>query len=104
MCFYIHTGLKYAYAHTRTSMLKTVTSLFQHEIRVNSGEVVGVKPYQLPFASQEYVEKEVKKLIDVEVVEPSVSLFSSLMVLVKKKDGSLRLRIDFRKLNSITIQ
>ena len=72
--------------------------------RVNSGEVVGVKPCQLPFASQEYVEKEVKKLIDVEVVEPSVSLFSSLMVLVKKKDGSLRLRIDFRKLNSITIQ
>ena len=79
------------------------TSTIQHEIHVKSDEVVRMKPYQLPFASQEFVKEEVQKLLDMGVVEPSVSPFSSPIVLVKKKDGSLRLCIDFRKLNAFTI-
>ncbi|GFR89431.1 reverse transcriptase [Elysia marginata] len=35
------------------------TKTIQHEIHVNSDEIVKVKPYQLPFASQEFVKEEV---------------------------------------------
>ena len=36
------------------------------------------------------------------MVEPSISPYSSPIVLVPKKDGSVRFGIDFRKLNKVT--
>ena len=41
-------------------------------------------------------------MLDAGVIEPSTSPWTSPIILVKKKDGSLRLCIDYRKLNSIT--
>ena len=48
------------------------------------------------------MDKEVKKLLDILAVA-SVSPFSSPMVSVKRKDGSLHLFIDFLKVDVITI-
>ena len=41
-------------------------------------------------------------MIDLDVIEPSVSPYSSSVVLVPKKDGSVRFCIDFRKVNKVT--
>ena len=79
------------------------TVTVQHEILVSSNEVIRVKAYKLSFESQEFVKEEIKKLLELNVIEPSVCPFCSPIVLVKKKDGSLHLCIDFRKLNSVTI-
>ncbi|KAK7109065.1 hypothetical protein V1264_013177 [Littorina saxatilis] len=76
--------------------------LVQHMVRIPEGTVVNVKQYPLPFESQKVVEEEVKKMLDLDVIEPSISPFSSPIVLVKKKDGSTRFCIDFRHLNKIT--
>ncbi|KAK7088759.1 hypothetical protein V1264_022640 [Littorina saxatilis] len=76
--------------------------LVQHVVRIPEGAVVNVKQYPLPFESQKVVEEEVKKMLDLDVIEPSISPFSSPIVLVKKKDGSTRFCIDFRHLNKIT--
>ncbi|GFR64803.1 SCAN domain-containing protein 3, partial [Elysia marginata] len=75
----------------------------QREIHVISDEIVRVKPYQLSFASQKFVKKEVKRLLELGVIEPSVNPFSSPIILVKKKEGSLRFCIDFQILNIITV-
>ena len=43
-------------------------------------------------------------MLDAGVIRPSNSPWCNAVVLVRKKDGSLRFCIDFRKLNSLTVK
>ncbi|GFO05646.1 scan domain-containing protein 3 [Plakobranchus ocellatus] len=78
------------------------TTTVEHNIILTNSEPVRVRPYPLPFASQAYVREEITKLLDMGVIEPSSSAYCSPIVLVKKKDNTLRLCIDFRKINTVT--
>lgn len=46
----------------------------------------------------------VKELLAAGTVQPSSSPYASPVVLVKKKDDTWRLCVDFRKLNTLTIK
>lgn len=50
------------------------------------------------------VKKHLQELLDYGIIRESESPFASPIVVVRKKDGSVRLCIDFRKLNSQTIK
>lgn len=53
---------------------------------------------------KEVIRNEVKKMLEQGAIRPSSSPWSSPIVLVKKKDGSVRFCIDYRKVNDITIK
>ena len=72
------------------------------EIPLTSDVPIRRKMYNLPFSSKEVVEKEIQVMLDLEIIEPSKSPYSSPVVLVRK-DGSCRFCIDFRGLNKITV-
>jgi len=50
------------------------------------------------------LKKQLKDLLDKKFVRSSVSPWGASVLLVKKKDGSMRLCIDYRQLNKVTIK
>ena len=55
-------------------------------------------------AKQEVADREVQRMLNIGVIEPSLSLWSSPIVLVPKKNDptSVRFCIDYRRLNNLT--
>lgn len=81
------------------------TSLTHHRINIAAGHsAIWQPPYRLPYACKDSVEKQLKEMLEEEVIEPSQSDWASPMVLVKKKDGSMKICVDYRKLNGMTHQ
>ena len=75
----------------------------EHEIPVTSVHPVRKKQYPLPFSSKETLRAEVDYMEKIGVIERSSSPYCSPIVLIKKKDSSTRVCMDFRDLNKITI-
>ncbi|GBO12341.1 Retrovirus-related Pol polyprotein from transposon 297 [Araneus ventricosus] len=77
-------------------------NMTQH--RINTGDHPPIKQYprRLPLARKEEAEHLVKGMVDNGIIEESSGPWASPIVLVKKKDGSTRFCVDYRKLNEIT--
>ena len=59
---------------------------------------------RIPPPQLDEVREHLKLMLDAGVVQPSNSPWCSTVVLVRKKDGSLRCCIDFRRLNALTVK
>jgi hypothetical protein len=49
------------------------------------------------------IDEHVNQMLTHDIIEPAASPFASYVVLVKKKDGSLRFCIDYRQLKTFTL-
>ncbi|GFV98470.1 retrovirus-related Pol polyprotein from transposon 412 [Trichonephila clavipes] len=78
------------------------TRLTQHRIDTGQHTPIKKNPRRLPFAKQEKVQTLIKDMTDNNVLDPSSSLWTCPIVLVKKKDGSTRFCVDYRRLNDVT--
>ena len=55
-----------------------------------------------PFAARQEITSQLDKVQKNNVIQPSESPWASPVVLVRKRDGTLRFCIDYRALNSVT--
>ncbi|MES9884898.1 MAG: reverse transcriptase domain-containing protein [Sedimenticola sp.] len=59
-------------------------------------------PRRLPQMQKKVVEKELQAMLEKDIIEPGTGPWAAPIVLVTKKDGSVRFCIDYRKLNQVT--
>ena len=79
------------------------TDIVTHSIDTGMSPPVKSTPRRLPYALRKELEEELETLLRTGCVEPSVSPYSSPLVLVRKKTGVLRVCDDYRALNQNTV-
>jgi hypothetical protein len=62
------------------------------------------RPYRVSYAQQDTVNKMIDHMLTHKIISKSNSPRASPVVIVKKKDGSNRFCVVYRKLNNITIK
>ncbi|XP_042460290.1 uncharacterized protein LOC122043775 [Zingiber officinale] len=65
---------------------------------------VSKAPYRMAPKELEELKVQLQELLDRGFIRPSVSPWGAPVLFVKKKDGSMRLCIDYRQLNAVTIK
>ena len=78
------------------------TKKLQHTIHTGDSAPVRQSVRRLSPQRREEVKTLLDMMIKNEIVEPSSSPWASPIVLVKKKDGSTRFCVDYRKINKVT--
>ncbi|KAA0047858.1 ty3-gypsy retrotransposon protein [Cucumis melo var. makuwa] len=74
-------------------------------IELESGTVpISRAPYRMAPAELKELKVQLQELLDKGFIRPSVSPWGAPVLFVKKKDGSMRLCIDYRELNKVTVK
>ena len=81
----------------------SITNHSEHRIKLTTDKPIKEKAYSLPHAMRETLDKEIDSMLAMGVIEESTAAYASPVVMVKKPDGSTRVCIDYRRLNSATI-
>ena len=78
------------------------TTAAVHRIDTGDAKPIRSAPYKIPQRLEEQVENEIQKMLDMEIIRPSESPWAAGVVIVPKPDHSIRLCVDYRKLNKVT--
>jgi hypothetical protein len=77
----------------------------EFSIELSPGAVpVSRTPYRMSTPELVELKLQLKEMMDKGYIHPNVSPWGSPVLFVKKKDGTLRLCIDYRQLNKVTIK
>ena len=80
----------------------TVVTTMEHRIITDDSQPIRRKPYRIPYAWNSEVNDQIQQMLNNDIIRPSSSPWNSPVILVKKKDNSMRFVCDFRGLNSVT--
>ena len=76
---------------------------FAIELVPGSGPI-SITPYRMSPLEMAELKAQLEDLLGKHFIRPSVSSWGAPVLLVKKKDGSMRLCVDYRQLNKITVK
>ena len=93
---------KYEHLFTEDSKKPKQTRLVNHQIITEDALPVKSKYRWVPAAWDKEVEEQVREMLKNGIIRPSSSPWNSPIILVKKKDNSMRFVCDFRGLNNVT--
>jgi hypothetical protein len=73
----------------------------QHH-KVTGGPPTASQPYRTGPTARQAIDKDIERMMSMDVIEPCNGPWASQIVLIPKPDGSIRFCVDYRRLNSIT--
>jgi hypothetical protein len=77
----------------------------RHDIQIKPGSApVRSKPYRLTWEEDNYLKKELKSLLELGIIKASNGMWASPVFFVKKKTNDLRMVVDYRGLNEVTVK
>ena len=83
--------------------LPGMTSLGSHSIKLMTSKPIFCRPSSIPFALRDTLRRDIEQIYKMGVIRKSTSPYASPVVLVKKKNGSNRICVNYRKLNRVTV-
>ena len=79
-----------------------LTTLIEHKIDTGDHKPIAIRGRRIPAHYVDDVAKHVQELLEQDIIEESTSEWQFPLVIIKKKDGSIRMANDLRRLNEIT--
>ena len=95
---------EYGFLFTLDSLDLEKTDVVKHHIELSDYTPIKDRYQQIPPHQYDEVRKHLQEMLAVGAIRKSNSPWASPVMLVRKKDGSLRFCIDLRKLNARTIK
>ncbi|GFS74283.1 uncharacterized protein K02A2.6-like [Trichonephila clavipes] len=83
---------------------KIKTTDIELSITVTDDKPIYHSPRRLPFTERDIVDKQIDDWTQNGIIEPCSFAYASQVLVVRKKDGSPRVCIDFRKLNRVLVK
>ena len=112
---HIGTGLSFEQKDKLKQLLRTNCDIFEsssnqgltdtvhHKIDITTDEPINTPPRRLPLGCANEVNEKIGTLYKEGKIEPSNSPWAFPIVPVRKKDGSIRICVDYRPLNKVTV-
>lgn len=95
---------KYRHVFTSDKTKLGRIKLVKHSIETGDCKPIKQRPYVVAQAMRPEVDQQIAKMLKSGIIRMSNSPWASPMVVVRKTDGSHRICIDFRKVNSVTVK
>lgn len=71
---------------------------------LQGSQPVNQRSYRVPYIQKAEIKKQIKEMLAAGVIQESSSPYASPIILVKKKDGTWRMCVDYRRLNELTVK
>ena len=78
------------------------TKVVSHAIDTEDATPIRCSQRRVPIALEEKVDEMIKELANKGIIRPSDSSWNAPLVIIPKKNGDVRITVDYRKLNSVT--
>jgi hypothetical protein len=78
------------------------TNTVEMAIDTGSHGPIRLKPYRAPLNQRKIIDKTMEELLAANIIRKSCSGWAAPIIIVKKKDNTLRMCVDYRALNKIT--
>ncbi|KAL8100580.1 hypothetical protein AgCh_032728 [Apium graveolens] len=96
---------QYADIFMEPDKLPPPRQMFDHRIPLQEGtNPINIRPYRYPLKQRDVIEQIIEEMLSRGIIQNSTSPFASPVVLVRKKDGTWRLCVDYRELNKRTVK